>query len=225
MTQKKEWIGKRFGKLLVIAEAEPHITPSGNKTCRFVCKCDCGNTVTVLRNELANGRVSCGCSRWEKARIDLTGKRFGRLVVEKRVRLDEPKSNGVTTGWLCKCNCGNEVVYLTKDLRNAGTISCGCALRDTAKAKIEGNVNERYGGTMISMIRPKRGANKNSKTGVKGVHWSSRENRFIAKIGIKGKTITLGRFATLEAARQARLKAEEEYYEPIIKEYEMEKKK
>lgn len=223
MTQKKEWVGKRFGKLLVIAETDPNITPSGNKTRRFICKCDCGNTVTVLRSELVSGRTSCGCARWEKSRIDLTGQRFGRLVVEKRVRLEKPLPNGTITGWLCRCDCGNEVVYTTKDLRNTGTISCGCALSDAAKLKVQNNFNQRYGGTEIAAIRPERGANKNSVTGVKGVYWSKREGCYIAKLQLRGKTMTVGRSKSLEKAMLARQKAEEEYYAPIIEEYEKSK--
>ena len=35
--------------------------------------------------------------------IDLTGERFGRLVVIKIARLDERNRRY----WLCKCDCGN----------------------------------------------------------------------------------------------------------------------
>lgn len=72
---------------------------------------------------------------------------------------------------------------------------------------------------MITAINPERGANVNSKTGVKGVYWSNREQCYIAKIGVKNRSITLGRFHSLEEAKKARQRAEEEYFEPIIKEY------
>ena len=225
MALKKEWVGKRFGKLRVVAETDPNITPSGNKTRRFICKCDCGNTVTVLRSELASGRTSCGCERYDKLRIDLTGQRFGRLVVQKRVELDKPLSNGTITGWLCRCDCGNEIVYSTKALRNDKIVSCGCALRDSATAKIvEQNVVGHFDGTTISTISPERKANKNSRTGVKGVYWSNSEGCYIAKIGFKGKNITLGRFQSLAAATVARKAAEDEYYKPEIEKYHKEVK-
>lgn len=216
MALKKEWVGKRFGKLRVVAETDPNITPSGNKTRRFICKCDCGNTVTVLRSELASGRTSCGCERYDKLRIDLTGQRFGRLVVQKRVDLDKSTRNGIIHGWLCKCDCGNEVVCTSKQLNSGKKTSCGCAIVDALKSD---NRNQRYDGTMISAINPERKANINSKTGVKGVYWSNREQCYIAKIGFKGKSIMLGRFHSLVEAKKARQSAEEEYYEPIIKEY------
>lgn len=56
--------------------------------------------------------------------VDLTGSRFGRLIVVKRVgtRLGHPE-------WLCKCGCGNEHVATTNALRQLRSQSCGC-LRD-----------------------------------------------------------------------------------------------
>ena len=223
--KKIDLIGQRFGKLVVLSEAEPHVTAGGKKIRRLVCECDCGKTVTVLRNELSAGRTSCGCERYDKSRIDLTGQRFGRLVVQKRVELDKPLSNGTVTGWLCRCDCGNEIVYSTKALWNDKIVSCGCALRDSATAKIvEQNVVGHFDGTTISTISPERKANKNSRTGVTGVYWSNSEGCYIAKIGFKGKNITLGRFQSLAAATVARKAAEDEYYKPEIEKYHKEVK-
>lgn len=56
-------------------------------------------------------------------------------------------------------------------------------------------------------------------SGVKGVYWSKREQRWIAKIGLKGKTITIGRFQNLKDAEKARKQAEEQYYSPIIEQW------
>lgn len=58
--------------------------------------------------------------------IDLTGKRFGRLVV---ISLDAPhiQPNGAkVTMWKCKCDCGNIKSIRATSLRNGSTISCGC---------------------------------------------------------------------------------------------------
>ena len=55
--------------------------------------------------------------------IDLTGRRFGRLVVLKR---DSNKSNITRTSryWLCKCDCGITKSLLGTNLHQ--TLSCGC---------------------------------------------------------------------------------------------------
>jgi hypothetical protein len=52
---------------------------------------------------------------------DETGKRYGRLVVER-----EYKRTREGIYWLCKCDCGNEVAALGQRLRNGLTRSCGC---------------------------------------------------------------------------------------------------
>lgn len=57
--------------------------------------------------------------------IDLTGQRFGRLVVIKR----EPTVNH-RTKWLCVCDCGNLVSVYAGSLRSNNTASCGCIQRE-----------------------------------------------------------------------------------------------
>ncbi len=54
--------------------------------------------------------------------IDLTGGRFGRLIVIKRV--DNGKQGNPT--WLCRCDCGKEKVIRGNDLKTGHTKSCGC---------------------------------------------------------------------------------------------------
>ena len=54
-------------------------------------------------------------------KIDLTGERFGKLVVIR----EAGRKNG-HVAWLCRCDCGNEIVVSGHDLRNEHTQSCGC---------------------------------------------------------------------------------------------------
>ena len=57
--------------------------------------------------------------------IDLTGKRFGRLTVVKRV-----ENQGKFPAWHCLCDCGKEVLVLGCNLRTNHTQSCGCAQKE-----------------------------------------------------------------------------------------------
>ena len=59
--------------------------------------------------------------------LDLTGQRFGKLVVLKRV--DNKKHRH--TNWLCKCDCGNETVVARGHLTSNHTKSCGCLKLET----------------------------------------------------------------------------------------------
>lgn len=54
--------------------------------------------------------------------IDLTGQRFGRLTVVKRV---ENNKHGHAK-WLCQCECGKHIIVCGYSLKNNNTKSCGC---------------------------------------------------------------------------------------------------
>lgn len=58
--------------------------------------------------------------------IELTGKTFGRLTVIKRVDDYISPKGYHTPQWLCKCECGNEVIVHACHLRSGHTVSCGC---------------------------------------------------------------------------------------------------
>lgn len=73
---KLDLSGKRFGKLTVIEEAQPYISPCGQKHTRWLCKCDCGNSIVATVSNLRGGHyVSCGCYRNENAR------RMGNTII------------------------------------------------------------------------------------------------------------------------------------------------
>lgn len=151
--------------------------------------------------------------------IDLTGQRFGRLVVVKRAD-DYVLPNGkLLDWWLCQCDCGNEKIVTGNSLRCSYTRSCGCLRKEATGSRNRANILERYNGTSISMIR-KETPTKASTTGVRGVYWAKDKGCYIARIMIKGKEIRLGQFKTLQEAAKARKRAEEEYYKPVIDEYE-----
>lgn len=60
--------------------------------------------------------------------IDLTGKRFGRLVV---VKYSHSKNAAF---WLCQCDCGNTSVVRSAILNNGSAKSCGCGSLESAVA-------------------------------------------------------------------------------------------
>ena len=70
-------------------------------------------------------------------RIDLTGQRFGRLVV-----LNEAgKNSHREIVWRCRCDCGKEIEVSGTSLRNGHTSSCGCLRSDNGK-KRSGNTGK-----------------------------------------------------------------------------------
>ena len=60
--------------------------------------------------------------------IDMTDKKFSRLLVLKKA---DKKNNKMR--WLCKCDCGKELIVDGTKLRNGHTKSCGCLQKDTIR--------------------------------------------------------------------------------------------
>ena len=58
--------------------------------------------------------------------IDLTGKRFGKLVVLKRVENHITKGGQVRPQWQCLCDCGNTIIVQGVLLRKGEKTHCGC---------------------------------------------------------------------------------------------------
>ena len=65
------------------------------------------------------------------SKVDLTGQRFGRLLV---VREDGNRNTSGSILWNCICDCGKEVSVSSGTLRSGKTKSCGCLRRDTFKS-------------------------------------------------------------------------------------------
>ncbi len=65
--------------------------------------------------------------------INLLDKRFGQLTVVKYDGHYEPTGNDLSKRhfWLCKCDCGNDVVYKQDYLFSGKFKSCGCLKKQT----------------------------------------------------------------------------------------------
>lgn len=68
--------------------------------------------------------------------LDLTGQRFGRLIVLERA-VDRQTIGGETKRqWLCRCDCGKLIVASTMNLRKGDTKSCGCLKDECTKGRM-----------------------------------------------------------------------------------------
>lgn len=77
--------------------------------------------------------------------IDLTEQKFGRLTVISR---GEKVKHGKPAKWLCKCDCGNELLVDSYSLRSGNTKSCGCLANELSSERMKkrfiGNKYEFY---------------------------------------------------------------------------------
>lgn len=65
--------------------------------------------------------------------IDLTGMRFGRLTVVCRDGTYQRPSGNKEPTWKCVCDCGNEIVVNSCNLKKENTLSCGCLQKENRK--------------------------------------------------------------------------------------------
>ena len=101
--------------------------------------------------------------------IDLTGKRFGRLVVIRPSARDKYGS----VVWECKCDCGMICHKRGALLRKGSTKSCGCLARE-----ISSSVHRSHGDTGTKLYKMWRGMHDRCKSG-KGSHFKNYKNRGI----------------------------------------------
>jgi hypothetical protein len=152
-SQKKDLTGRRFGQLVVLRDSGER--PYGSVLWR--CACDCGNTCKVSSASLKSGSTkSCGCLarqttyRMVRSNIkDITGQRFGRLVVLR----DTGERSGRSVLWFCACDCGNTTKVQTGDLKTGRTRSCGCLARETriqaGRSNLKDITGQRFGRLVV----------------------------------------------------------------------------
>jgi AP2 domain len=165
---------------------------------------------------------------------DETGKVYGKLTV---LRKSEKYPKGHTQ-WFCKCECGNTCNVQGRFLREGSTKSCGCIAKESARelaSKLainrQSKGEEAIKDMTTRMVETKKVKHyvdgvdttaltmklrSDNKSGVKGVVWDKSRSKWKAEIKFGGKVIYLGRFDTLEEAKQSRLEAEEKYHRPLL---------
>lgn len=114
---------------------------------KWFCQCSCGNFIIVSGSDLkTKNTLSCGClnkdnlyHRHDKEREEIIGKRFGRLTV---ISFYEVKNE--CSYFLCRCDCGNEIITSMNHLRTGHTQSCGCLQKE-----IVSQMNDKHRQEMI----------------------------------------------------------------------------
>lgn len=215
----KDMIGEKIGKITVLKIINKKTKYISDVT--YLCKCDCGKLIEVKRKYLKNKAAkSCGCSRKELRGIyktnNIIGKKFGNLLVLEETKKRKNKNIILK----CKCNCGN-IVYTTKSELRTKKYCNDCLRKMQIKNGtniFEKNlINKCVENTNLKKIKKETKLRSDNKTGIKGVTF--RDGHYIARIGFKKKNIYLGYFNNIKDAIIAREKAEEKYFNPILKKY------
>lgn len=146
---------------------------------------------------------------------DLTGKKFGKLSVLAKTN---NRADGGSVVWQCKCDCGNIVEISSKKLVNGLAVSCGCYQKERQKYSMK-KLHSRQSkeNTNIDLIA-KHKANSNNKSGIRGVHWCSSKNKWIASLSFQKKTYSKA-FKNKKDAIKYRKELEKKYFKPILEKY------
>lgn len=197
--------GQKIGKLTAIKRAGK----DKNGRIMWLCKCDCGNLINVSTTDLRAGRrKSCGCLK--KERHNLVGQRFGKLTV---IRKD---TYGTHAKYLCRCDCGREIVVRGDSLVGGKTVSCGCSKR--AEDKIDLLRAGRKLDDHTSGIFFKGTISKNNTSGINGVS-RLKSGKYRAYIGYKNKVYSLIEDYNINIAREVREKAEQAVKDGVFEEW------
>lgn len=234
---REDLTGRRFGRLVVIKQAEDYVTPGGSYKARWLCKCNCDEKeVIIIGEDLKSGKTkSCGCLIRE-ATIRRNKEGHKTNIWEDEIFEDEHGQYKIgycyTTGnkfyvdlddyELVKEHCWSEIIHtdsVYSSLRakiNKKSIKMTKLLGLEYYDHADRNTlnNRRYNlrpATPMENARNKS-TQHNNKSGVSGVYQPKDSNTWIAYIAINKKRRHLGSFKNKEDAIKARLRAESTYF-------------
>lgn len=224
---KEDLTGKIFGKLTVLHQVEDYIDSKGRHESQWLCECSCENhTQKIIRGDSLrrkNGTKSCGCL-------------IRDFLNEKNKKEDRNKydlSGEYGIGWTSNTNrefyFDLEDYDKIKDFRWREAIdrhgyhyltSKSIRMNYLIVGKYHDHKNRNPFDNRKENLRPyscgqnqkNRSKGKNNTSGIIGITWKKRNQKWQAQINVDKKKIYLGIFADKEDAIRARLNAEKEYF-------------
>mgnify|MGYP004523464063 CR=1 FL=1 len=191
---------------------------------KWMCRCSCGNICEVSSCSIRSGKtLSCGCYKREK--LSKAHKSFNKYDLSGAYGVGyDSKGNTFCFDIEDYDKISNICWHIEPDGRVVGyksgkPIRMHKIITNTTSEVIDHINNKPWDNRKCNLrLSDKqtnginRGCNKNNKLGVKGVNKATGSKKFTARIMVNGKTIYLGLYDTIEEAKAARDKAEQEYF-------------
>ena len=225
---KEDLTGKKFGKLTVIKQVEDYITPQGIHIAQWLCNCECGNTAIVRGVSLTrknNSTKSCGCIQKE-------------VVINRMKKYNDYNLSGeYGIGYTFKgeefyfdledydkikdyCWFINDKGYVVTHDTNGAKGTKGMQRFIYPDSEYVDHIKHKNNDNRKSQLRPctnqqnnmNKGLQSNNTSGVTGVVWNKKRNKWSAQIHLNRKHIHLGDFIQFKDAVKARKKGEEKYF-------------
>lgn len=145
MIKIEEETGKIYGCYQII-----EILPvQKNIKRRCICKCiNCGNIREMSYDHVKRCcyKKCPKCNYTHPTQTNLVGEKFGRLTVIERVENKIQPNKTSKIQYLCKCDCGNQIIVNACHLKNGHTTSCGCYHKEkTASINFTDLTGKKYG--------------------------------------------------------------------------------
>ena len=232
--------GQKFDRLTVVKRAESRIKPNGSKVTQWWCSCDCGNKnlVLVSSSNLVNQHTkSCGCLRIKKSiengkmlkgKSNLKNKKYNVYDLSGEYGIGY-LSNGEEFYFdledyeLIKDYCWwkNDEGYLVTSLNDNKKIRMSRLIMNENNPSIR--IDHQNHNTMNNKKSNLRRATSSENamnselssantSGITGVLFNKRWNKWVASIMVNYKSIHLGGFDKFDDAVKARKEAEEKYF-------------
>lgn len=231
MSKAIDLCGSTFGRLSVIEESDPIITPSGQKIRNWKCLCECGKTITARGSHLKNGHTkSCGCLRSERARTHcqsdfskVNNYDHGEQYIigyanGNREFLFDIEDFDIVKDFCWTIN--SRGYLLNRKNQEFHRLILGLYKNKAFDAFVVDHINHNPLDNRKSNLRICKQIDnthnskiqRNNTSGVTGVQWMKDKNKWRASIGINNQKKYLGDFDNIQDAIDARRKAEEKYF-------------
>lgn len=224
---KEDLTGKRFGKLLVLQQAEDYVEGDKHRA-QWLCQCDCGSDPIVVRGYSLKRKkhptTSCGCRRKEapsesnqkENRYDISGECGIGFTnnTKKEFYFDLEDYDLIKNYCWCETVAANGYHFLCawdKTLKQIVKMHwvLGCKGYDHHDRNALNNRRSNLVPCTTQENNRNRSLHKNNTSGFTGVYWSKSANKWIAKITVKEEgDIYLGSYYDKNDAIKARLRAE-----------------
>lgn len=228
---KEDLTGKVFGRLTVVEQAEDYISPQGYRYAQWKCKCCCeaDKTIITMGRHLKTGHtMSCGCLMIEINRENgHKNKKYNKYDLSGKFGIGYCSNTGSQFYFdledydKIKEYCWNEHVIgryhaLETHTSKDSVVRMSWLIVGKDYDHIDRNPLNNKKDNLRKSTDSENNCNhslrSNNTSGITGVGWDKRSNRWIARISINHKYSHIGYFVDKEDAIVARLQAEAKYY-------------
>lgn len=232
---KLDIIGQKFNRLLVIKQVEDEIdVKTGKHKSRYKCLCDCGNYTIQRGTDIKSGWVkSCGCLHREVSAKTMSESTHGKKYNEYDLSGDYGIGytfNGEEFYFDLEdydkikniCWYRNNRGYLAgHDISTGKTVKMQNVILPHKDGVIVDHINthmknDNRKNNLRIITQQKNTMNRkrpsNNTSGVTGVSFDKRKNKWVAYITCNKNQIYLGSFTSKPDAIKARKAAEEKYF-------------